>query len=66
MEPDYKNKHSPLGLMKLAAYHNNRGDRVWLVKGQDNSILFEVWDRVYVTTQFSFEWERTNEGRLET
>ena len=59
IEPGYKNKYPPLGLMKLAAYHSARGDMVKLVKGQDNSVLFEVWNRVYVTTLFSFEWERT-------
>ena len=59
VEPGYKNKYPPLGLMKLAAYHNARGDMVKLVKGQDSSVLFEAWNRVYVTTLFSFEWERT-------
>ena len=59
VEPGYKNKYPPLGLMKLAAYHSARGDMVKLVKGQDNSVLFEAWNRVYVTTLFSFEWERT-------
>ena len=59
VEPGYKNKYPPLGLMKLAAYHSTRGDMVKLVKGQDNSVLFEAWNRVYVTTLFSFEWERT-------
>ena len=59
IEPGYKNKYPPLGLMKLAAYHSARGDMVKLVKGQDNSVLFEAWNRVYVTTLFSFEWERT-------
>ena len=45
--------------MKLAAYHHERGDFVRLVKGEDRQALHEVWDRVYVTTLFSFEWKRT-------
>lgn len=60
VEPGYFNKYPPLGLMKLAAYHKGRGDVVRFVKGEDSSVLFEVWDRVYVTTLFSFEWKRTS------
>lgn len=59
IEPSYPNKYPPLGLMKLASYHVERGDAVRFVKGEERSVLFEVWDRVYVTTLFSFEWERT-------
>ena len=57
VEPSYRNKYPPLGLMKIAAYHRDRGDFVRLVKGIDKSVLFEAWDRVYVTTLFSFEWK---------
>lgn len=61
IEPGYPNKYPPLGLMKLAAYHgpDGRGDQVRFVKGVDQSVLCEPWDRVYVTTLFSFEWKRT-------
>src|SRR4029078_11825507 len=60
IEPGYKNKYPPLGLMKIAQYHGPRGkaDRVRFIKGADASVLAEKWDRVYVTTLFSFEWER--------
>lgn len=60
LEPGYKNKYPPLGLMKLAAYHRNRGDKLRFAKGEDVSVLREAWDRVYVTTLFSFEWDRTS------
>lgn len=60
VEPGYRNKYPPLGLMKLAAYHKARGDVVRLAKGEaDRAVLHEPWDRVYVTTLFSFEWSRT-------
>lgn len=60
LEPGYPNKYPPLGLMKLAAYHKKRGDRVVFVKGgRATPLLDEPWDRVYVTTLFSFEWKRT-------
>ena len=60
VEPAYPNKYPPLGLMKLAAYHKDRGDDVRFVKGEQRAALFEAWDRVYVTTLFSFEWNRTS------
>ena len=61
IEPGYPNKYPPLALMKLAAYHGSlgRGDRVTFVKGEDAEILNRAWDRVYVTTLFTFEWKRT-------
>lgn len=59
VEPGYRNKYPPLGLMKLASYHAERGDSMRFVKGEDLSVLGETWDRVYVTTLFSFEWNRT-------
>ena len=62
VEPSYQNKYPPLGLMKLAAYHEECGDSVRFVKGEDRSVLFDAWDRVYVTTLFSFEWRRTSQA----
>ena len=61
IEPGYPNKYPPLGLMKLAAYHGSigRGERVTFVKGEDAAVLNQAWDRVYVTTLFTFEWKRT-------
>lgn len=61
IEPGYRNKYPPLGLMKLAAYHRHRGrgDTVRFIKGEDSEVLTEPWDRIYVTTLFSFEWART-------
>ena len=46
--------------MKLSAYHRSRGDYVRFVKGEDKAVGNDAWDRVYVTTLFSFEWERTS------
>jgi hypothetical protein len=59
VEPGYRNKYPPLGLMKLAAYHGPYGkrDNVKFIKGEsDQSVLGVSWDRIYVTTLFSFEW----------
>ena len=61
IEPGYPNKYPPLGLMKLAAYHgpHGRDDHIKFVKGDDPEVMLKAWDRVYVTTLFSFEWKRT-------
>ena len=60
IEPGYKNKYPPLGLMKIAQYHGPRGknDRVRFIKGQDRSVLSQAWDRIYITTLFSFEYPK--------
>jgi hypothetical protein len=46
--------------MKLAQYHGPRGkqDVVRFIKGEDASVLTTAWDRIYVTTLFSFEFQR--------
>ena len=64
IEPSYRNKYPPLGLMKLAAYHglHGRNDHVRFVKGESPEVPDKAWDRVYVTTLFSFEWKRTAEA----
>ena len=61
VEPGYRNKYPPLGLMKIAQYHgpNGKKDNVCFVKGEARSAYVTAWDRVYITTLFSFEWERT-------
>ena len=61
VEPGYRNKYPPLGLMKIAQYHGQYGkkDNVRFIKGEDRSVIDTAWDRVYITTLFSFEWDRT-------
>jgi hypothetical protein len=60
IEPGYKNKYPPLGLMKIAQYHGPRGkrDRVHFIKGEDASVMGRAWDRIYITTLFSFEYAK--------
>ena len=61
IEPGYKNKYPPLGLMKIAQYHgtSNKNDNITFIKGEDSKVLSEAWDRIYVTSLFSFEWKKT-------
>ena len=45
-----------MGLMKISTYHKMLGDEVRFVKGTNPSIDAEVWDRIYVTTLFTFDF----------
>lgn len=64
IEPDYKNKYPPLGLMKIAAFHKNiLNDYVRFSKGKLPEAFSKTkWDHVYVTTLFTFEWASTIEA----
>lgn len=100
IEPDYKCKYPPLGLMKIAYYHKEiKKDFVWFTKGRlpykiseevkeklNNSKYYQnkfkeenldvekfisnineiiknkKWDRVYVTTLFTYEYKKTIEA----
>lgn len=57
VEPNYKNKYPPMGLMKISTYHKILGDEVRFVKGFDPEVDKEVWDRIYVTTLFTFDFD---------
>ncbi len=57
VEPNYKNKYPPMGLMKISTYHKMLEDEVRFVKGIDKSVDEEVWDRIYVTTLFTFDFD---------
>src|ERR1700719_1043489 len=64
IEPGYKNKYPPLGLMKIAQYHgpHGKGDHVKFIKGRDCSVEEIAWDRIYITTLFSFEYKRISDA----
>ncbi|MCW3070313.1 MAG: hypothetical protein JWO44_203 [Bacteroidetes bacterium] len=42
IEPNYKNKYPPIGLMKLATYHKLQGDNVKFFKGDLKELLLEM------------------------
>lgn len=64
IEPDYKNKYPPLGLMKISYFHKYiLHDHVRFTKGMLPEAMAQArWDRVYVTTLFTFEWAKTIEA----
>ncbi len=57
VEPNYKNKYPPMGLMKISTYHKMLGDEVHFVKGIDPNVDAEIWDRIYITTLFTFDFD---------
>ena len=61
VEPAYKNKYPPMGLMKISQYHKMLGDEVTFVKGIDRTKEGLAWDRIYVTTLFTFDFDITVE-----
>ena len=64
IEPAYKCKQPPLGLMKISFFHKNiMHDYVRFTKGRLPAALSGTkWDRVYVTSLFTFEWKATIEA----
>lgn len=61
VEPNYKNKYPPMGLMKISTYHKLRGDDVLFYKGTMPKDEFEKckFDRVYITSLFTFYFAQT-------
>lgn len=64
IEPNYKSTYPPIGLMKIAYFHRYlQGDYVRFAKGKlPDAFGKKRWDRVYVTTLFTFEWDVTKEA----
>ncbi len=59
VEPSYKCKYPPLGLMKISSFHKSRGDNVCFVKGLNPDFRKTIWDYIYISTLFSFYWIQT-------
>ena len=57
IEPNYKNKYPPIGLMKISTYYKSKGDFVQFHKGllPKNDVL--SFDKVLITTLFTFDFD---------
>lgn len=61
--------YPPIGLLKLSTFHKRRKDEVKFVIGRDKAAVKEedlfshelLWDRIYITTLFTFDWKNVIE-----
>ncbi len=59
VEPDYRSKFPPLGLLKIATYHKGRNDSVTFIRGRNEAFRSLHWHRIYVSSLFTWELPRT-------
>jgi len=56
IEPAYRAKYPPLGLMKISTFHKQHGDEVIFYKGTNARLRDQKWDVIYITTLFTYQW----------
>lgn len=57
VEPNYKNKYPPIGLMKISTYYKDKGDFVLFCKGLLPQNQIADYDKVLITTLFTFDYQ---------
>lgn len=57
VEPNYKNKYPPIGLMKISTYFKSKGDFVQFYKGLLSKTDVCQFDKVLITTLFTFDFD---------
>lgn len=64
IEPNYKNKYPPIGLMKIATYHRKLGDEVKFFKGDlKDLVIDDLYDELFVKLNYidnSVNWSSKN------
>ena len=55
LEPNYKNKYPPIGLMKLATYHRMLGDNVIFYKGDLKEFVLNGLYEELITKLFEID-----------
>ena len=58
VEPNYRTTFPPLGLLRISAYYKSKGIQPIFVRGCDKQIAQEHWNKIYVSTLFTFELPR--------
>lgn len=61
VEPDYRSKFPPLGLMRISTYHKGIGDNVTFTRGKVPQLRETSWHRIYISSLFTYELPRTVE-----
>ena len=59
VQPAYYTRYPPLGLLKLAAMHRNKGDAVEFIRGVGTPIAHP--DIIYVTSLFTYAWKHVHD-----
>jgi len=59
IEPGYRSKFPPLGLMRISTYHKEQGDAVTFARGKVPELRDEHWHRIYIASLFTWELPRT-------
>lgn len=59
VEPNYRSKFPPLGLLRISSFHKSTNDDVEFVIGCDESKLSNKYDKVYVSSLFTYELPKT-------
>jgi len=54
IEPNYRSKFPPLGLLRIASYHKNIGDNVTFTRGCNLELRNLQWDKIYVSSLFTY------------
>jgi hypothetical protein len=55
IEPNYKNKYPPLGLMKISTYHRMLGDKVTFFKGEMKDLVLDCITNLCIIKLFKID-----------
>ncbi|MHC1783976.1 MAG: cobalamin-binding domain-containing protein [Anaerolineaceae bacterium] len=59
IEPSYRSKFPPLGLLRLSTYHKSINDSVTFARGKVIDLRQSDWHRIYISSLFTYELPRT-------
>lgn len=59
VEPSYRSKFPPLGLLKLSTYHKSVNDTITFTRGNNSSLRDANWNRIYISSLYTWEIPRT-------